>query len=469
MPRNSSGIYYLPAGNPVVADTVIEADGWANPTLSDLGNEITGSLARDGRGGMTGSFSIVDGDVSSPGLRFTLDTNNGIYRSSADAWGLASGSTPVLNFSPNNIQVPANAFCGILGGLAVRPSITLQMADATPSGTITASSSNGLTIAASAQIVNTSNAHVWTRPADGAALASLYEGAFNVRGPGAIVSGHSDMAGVPVGGWYTSTGDPRLFLFHPTTDQWQVALNSGMSGAAHLVRLGWGFCGATNRALGGSIIYEETNGYMYHRTNAGHYWQNIDGSITFGSIVSAGGAFTWSYPILANGGLTVTGNLTHSGSTFEVTNYSYAHTTYFHIGGSSANYSAALQLINSSGTYYRIILSNNYGAPANITYDFAPNGVFTAPSNVAVASDRRLKTDIRPITNALAAIAKLDGYYFNRIGVEGLDAGMVAQQVHEAFPEGVCHDEKQDTWSVKIHPLLGLLVSAINELAKKVK
>jgi len=37
MPRNSSGVYTLPAGNPVVTDTVIDVD-WANPTMEDVGN-----------------------------------------------------------------------------------------------------------------------------------------------------------------------------------------------------------------------------------------------------------------------------------------------------------------------------------------------------------------------------------------------------------------------------------------------
>lgn len=48
MARNGSGVYTLPAGNPVVTGTVISST-WANNTLNDLGNAMTASLAYDGQ------------------------------------------------------------------------------------------------------------------------------------------------------------------------------------------------------------------------------------------------------------------------------------------------------------------------------------------------------------------------------------------------------------------------------------
>ena len=48
MARNGSGVYSLPAGNPVVTGTVISST-WANNTLNDLGNAMTASLAYDGQ------------------------------------------------------------------------------------------------------------------------------------------------------------------------------------------------------------------------------------------------------------------------------------------------------------------------------------------------------------------------------------------------------------------------------------
>lgn len=48
MARNGSGVYTLPAGNPVTTGTVISST-WANNTLSDLGNAMTASIAYDGQ------------------------------------------------------------------------------------------------------------------------------------------------------------------------------------------------------------------------------------------------------------------------------------------------------------------------------------------------------------------------------------------------------------------------------------
>lgn len=48
MPRDGSGNYNLPSGNPVVANTTISST-WANTTLSDLGTGLTQSISRDGQ------------------------------------------------------------------------------------------------------------------------------------------------------------------------------------------------------------------------------------------------------------------------------------------------------------------------------------------------------------------------------------------------------------------------------------
>lgn len=83
MPRNSAGNYTLPAGNPVTGGTTIAAS-WANPTMSDLGNEIQNSLDRNGRGGMLVPFQNVDGTVLEPGITFTNEPGSGIYRAGSN-------------------------------------------------------------------------------------------------------------------------------------------------------------------------------------------------------------------------------------------------------------------------------------------------------------------------------------------------------------------------------------------------
>ena len=49
MPRDGSGNYQLPTGNPVIPNTIISSNGWANPTLTDIAAAITQSISRDGQ------------------------------------------------------------------------------------------------------------------------------------------------------------------------------------------------------------------------------------------------------------------------------------------------------------------------------------------------------------------------------------------------------------------------------------
>lgn len=57
MPRDLAGNYTLPAGNPVVNNTLIES-AWANSTLSDIATAINGVPTRDGKLGFTGPVTF---------------------------------------------------------------------------------------------------------------------------------------------------------------------------------------------------------------------------------------------------------------------------------------------------------------------------------------------------------------------------------------------------------------------------
>ena len=57
MSRNGSGVYSLPAGNPVVTGTTISST-WANTTLTDIASALTGSLAADGQTPATGNLDM---------------------------------------------------------------------------------------------------------------------------------------------------------------------------------------------------------------------------------------------------------------------------------------------------------------------------------------------------------------------------------------------------------------------------
>ena len=67
MSRNGNGTYNLPAGNPVVTGTTISST-WANNTLADMANAITGSIAADGQTPITGALKGTNGTVAFAGV-----------------------------------------------------------------------------------------------------------------------------------------------------------------------------------------------------------------------------------------------------------------------------------------------------------------------------------------------------------------------------------------------------------------
>jgi hypothetical protein len=130
MPRNASGVYTLPAGNPVVPGTVIDA-AWANDTLEDLANEVTNSLSRTGAGGMLAPFRIADGNVTGPGLAYLNETNSGLYRSGAGSVWMSILGVNTAQFSTVGVTIPsgkaltAQGNASVTGTLAVGGATTL--------------------------------------------------------------------------------------------------------------------------------------------------------------------------------------------------------------------------------------------------------------------------------------------------------------------------------------------------------
>ena len=75
MSRNGSGVYSLPAGNPVVTGTTISST-WANSTLTDIQNAITQSVSADGQTPITGALQMGGNDIQNAG---TVTAITGIF------------------------------------------------------------------------------------------------------------------------------------------------------------------------------------------------------------------------------------------------------------------------------------------------------------------------------------------------------------------------------------------------------
>ena len=89
---------------------------------------------------------------------------------------------------------------------------------------------------------------------------------------------------------------------------------------------------------------------------------------------------------------------------------------------------------------------------------------------VAAASDRRLKTNIDIIPNALELVKKLNGVRFDmKVDDENERmVGVIAQDIREVLPE-VVREFSDGTFGVQYQNIVAPLIEAIKELAKKVE
>jgi hypothetical protein len=121
MPRNSSGTYSLPSGNPVVSNTLIQSV-WANNTCSDIGSAITDSLDRNGRGAMLAALKNIDGTQVAPALTFSSEGTLGIYRVGAGILGIAAGGALILSIASTGLTFSTPLVLPV--GSAAAPSLT---------------------------------------------------------------------------------------------------------------------------------------------------------------------------------------------------------------------------------------------------------------------------------------------------------------------------------------------------------
>ena len=116
-------------------------------------------------------------------------------------------------------------------------------------------------------------------------------------------------------------------------------------------------------------------------------------------------------------------------------------------------------------------------APAftlDVTGTVRATGAMTASAYNTV-SDRRFKTEVRPLTNALASIQALRGvrYQWNTLGVQrgGIagagQVGFIAQEIEAVYPELV--STSPDGYkAVNYAQLTPVLLEAIKELSQQV-
>ena len=109
------------------------------------------------------------------------------------------------------------------------------------------------------------------------------------------------------------------------------------------------------------------------------------------------------------------------------------------------------------------------------SYRMYVNGGLYATGDVMAYSDRRKKTDIVTIDNALEKVTNLRGVFYHvMIGEEekGRKTGVIAQEINEVLPEVVTYAADVDEYGVSYGNIAGVLIEAIkeqNEIIKTLK
>lgn len=117
--RNGSGTYTVP--NTFVSGATITASGF-NQNFSDLGSEITNSVAADGQTSMTGPLKAEDGTAAAPAFTFASNTNTGLFRKAANTLGIAIAGSEIGYFDST--------------GLTLSGSLSLSNGQTVPAGTV---------------------------------------------------------------------------------------------------------------------------------------------------------------------------------------------------------------------------------------------------------------------------------------------------------------------------------------------
>ena len=84
--------------------------------------------------------------------------------------------------------------------------------------------------------------------------------------------------------------------------------------------------------------------------------------------------------------------------------------------------------------------------------------------NVYQVSDKRMKTNIEPLTGALSTLCELKGVHYNFGAFHEPSVGFIAQEVQKVFPKAV-NTTNPALWSVDYSKIIPLLVEAVKELA----
>jgi hypothetical protein len=158
-----------------------------------------------------------------------------------------------------------------------------------------------------------------------------------------------------------------------------------------------------------------------------------------------------NYDLDVAGNINFTGTLTKNGVTYGG-------------GGGGGSSGGEWVIVNTNEIHYSL---GNVGIGlSNPNYPLHVNGDIYATGNVTAYSDKRKKTNLQIISDALNKVSNLNGYTYEKDGTKY--TGLIAQEVLEVLPEAVVGNE-EDGYGLAYGNMVGILVEAIKELTNEVK
>jgi hypothetical protein len=223
------------------------------------------------------------------------------------------------------------------------------------------------------------------------------------------------------------------------------------------------------------LVFRKADG-----TEKGLIWADEPGSVS----IRAGGTSGKTWNFWNSGSCQFPGAISNFNGISSTTNYpaGQPNGTYSNTAGLVTRFSngayASLYFQEYVGNYHQAILNvNGFNRDDNFYFraggDFfcTRNGSF---DNVEIRSDRRAKSDIKVIENALEKVETLSGNTYdlhNTSGGTTRSAGLIAQEVQEVLPEAVTQDTKEDGGMLRLNynAVIALLVESVKELKAEIE
>lgn len=222
------------------------------------------------------------------------------------------------------------------------------------------------------------------------------------------------------------------------------------------------------------VFFRKANG-----TEKGLIWADDPGNVSIRTAGASGPVWNfWN-----SGSCQFPGAISNFNGVNSTTNYpGGGFGAYLNTAGLTSRFSngayVSLYFQEYVGNYHQAILNvNGYGQDNSFFFraggDFIcqRNGSF---DNVEIRSDRRAKSDIKVIENALEKVETLSGNTYelhNTSGGTTRSAGLIAQEVQEVLPEAVTQDNEEDGGMLRLNynAVIALLVESVKELKAEIE